>query len=745
MALESNLISFVPNLDEKIVECVVPAPSTGKTVDDNNAARSFDKFKQEVSRIRLRFGLKEGDPLRMTDIKLAHHGLGDKAIRAMVDALVRGLHGLHMSHNYVSPVGVSLILSAAVSSNRYPMWREDRGEGRWIPLWLRIEQQAVPWPAIDCTLEEEELQKRAHELIAAKESDLWKRALEISDSRWSVALQEQKLEKGKLICVPEPSTYYEEPSWNEDEDNSDYENDSSAWRARTRHRYNGCYKSLCRHAGEFGPVAHVPYFWSQRGWAYDGATVPAWKIPQEALLKKRERAWMTWTPQRLSAAAKQMIANLSKSTNLAWAVSDTATLQALQDAGTEDTPAWLAARASEMKRKKADEVKATADDDWFDLSAAPPVAPSGRERNGQAAAAAPPPRLPVKMPAEVLPAAAEPAPLEPGGLEASQAPRGTGRTPALRPGKTPKPAVPPFQEPGKCQTRAPEPNRVPAAAPAPEPKRAPAAAPAAPSLSSSSSSDSSSSDEASPHGSSKGRGRGKAGPKGRGRGHSKPAAADDPEESLWKLAHSQLEAQVRSHVASQKAAAESAKTAAHTGKAVPEADDGLEEVGEMDLPDFDKDAMPPLGQAGALRPPPRNSLPAPAAPSAAPPAAAAAVPAMPQAREAQQTATPSDENGKPKQTRSSKKASEQPAATTAGAVAPKAKAAKRAAKAKGSSAARKRAATLADDDEEQLPDSKTRKAEERVSGNTAGRESVPLAFAKKLRTEELSNMAVELD
>lgn len=279
--------------------------ATKQVVDDASAKRSFEVASLGMARHRRQLALAPSAGMQLSEIRLPKNEIGDRAVRALVQSLVSGgvrlgvlelyknrlgdasaqalgvlveetpapgIHALHLSHNYFSPTGVGLILRGAVRSNKYP---SDRPMPNGLktskaPLWLRVEQQRIPWKMLAGKTPSEQLQI-ARMLLTEKERSL---ATQV----------EQEIVPGRhqLLCMPEPAHNWQEFFANEADALAYMEGCALDDRAV-------CNSYRCRHITRAGPVVHLPYFWSQRG--------ASAKLPRQASLKVEDKGWHSWRPK----------------------------------------------------------------------------------------------------------------------------------------------------------------------------------------------------------------------------------------------------------------------------------------------------------------------------------------------------------------------------------------------------------------------------------------------------------------
>lgn len=282
--------------------------ATAKKFNDEDGVRSFESLQKDMLRHRTILLLEPTAPMNLQDLQLAGHDLGDRACRSLVQALVRGtahvetielyknrlgdasaqalaqlvglapkpgILGLHLSHNYFTPIGVSFIMAAAASSGNYPI---AKGE-HWAPLWLRVEHQKAHWPAFDGYKEQGSKFDRAKRLIEDKEEHLLRRA-------WACGkIPEKKRPEGlRMICMPGMGSIV-------DGDRLDADGEPLRMPKTKSSKHSGCQKGVCCHACEYGPIIHLPYFWAQH--AREGRT----PNPQAALLHLEDSYWKTWKPR----------------------------------------------------------------------------------------------------------------------------------------------------------------------------------------------------------------------------------------------------------------------------------------------------------------------------------------------------------------------------------------------------------------------------------------------------------------
>eukprot|EP00928_Gymnodinium_smaydae_P079142 TRINITY_DN6314_c0_g1_i1.p1 TRINITY_DN6314_c0_g1~~TRINITY_DN6314_c0_g1_i1.p1 ORF type:complete len:649 (-),score=165.71 TRINITY_DN6314_c0_g1_i1:298-2244(-) len=287
------------------LECKAPRPEEGKKFEDLEGVRAFDRLKQDLPRHRARCGLANLAPLQLQRLNLSGHDLGDRCVRAMVEAFLKGsvrigtlelyknrlgdasaqalgqliqyspapgVNGLHLSHNYFTPAGVSFMIDAASSCGFYPM---DRG-GSWAPLWLRVENQQVAWPQLSDRTGRDQFNQAA-KLLEQKEKSLREKREAALRERNEVSMEPFE-NVTRLICMPPPRDGFK---WEENWDTHDYEKVD---------KYITCNSAKCVHGCQFGPVVHLPYFWSQRckGW---------YPPPEASKLHERDAEWKTWKPR----------------------------------------------------------------------------------------------------------------------------------------------------------------------------------------------------------------------------------------------------------------------------------------------------------------------------------------------------------------------------------------------------------------------------------------------------------------
>lgn len=282
---------------------------SGRTVTDAEATRIFVKLRQDLPRHRARCCLAPPAPMWLASINLACHELGDRAVRALVEALLAGrvrvgvvelyknqlgdasaqalatlverspapgVAGLHISHNYFTPLGVELMLCAAAVCGHYPRRRSPQAAER-VPLWLRVERQLCKWPVLGGLSPDQQL-REAQKLIGMKEGTLLSRA------RARGVIPMDPLPDGfKLICIPVPATDARQAGIAYDQ------TDSAGGK-----KFNAadCCSTRCCFASEHGPAVHLPYFWSQDG------TVAKEKLPEHASLSQRDKSWRNWAPAK---------------------------------------------------------------------------------------------------------------------------------------------------------------------------------------------------------------------------------------------------------------------------------------------------------------------------------------------------------------------------------------------------------------------------------------------------------------
>jgi len=293
--------------ERSCLHCTAENGTLGSKISDLIACRKFFELKSDIPRFRAQLKLEAKAPIWMAQISLAGHELGDRAVRALVEALLSGstlvevlelyknrlsdvsaqalslllehspepgVHGYHLSHNYFSPLGVGLILASAARSGYYPARRRWKGSSFLCPLWLRVEQQLIKWEALS-GLEEEEQKHRADILLEEKAFSLLKRCQ--AEGRYFPEF----LPNFKLLCMPQSF---------ESDVPQDQAQDQESMRQRSRGHC--CSKWRCVHIHQeeqSWPMVHLPYFWSQR---------TLHKVePPEGNLLKLDPGWRSWRPR----------------------------------------------------------------------------------------------------------------------------------------------------------------------------------------------------------------------------------------------------------------------------------------------------------------------------------------------------------------------------------------------------------------------------------------------------------------
>jgi hypothetical protein len=253
--------------------------------------------------------LSTGVPLYLAQLELPEHLIGDRAVRALVEALLfgtvrcpeillykcqlgdaaaqalacyveqapkPGVQGLHLSHNYFSPIGVKLLVEAARRSKMYPIERQNCRTP--TPLWLRVDHQLVYWKGFTGLSEIEQLteaEKRVEELGA--------RLLAKSQAEGIIPNNLKPWELPRLICIPSARG----PQASEIKRETDGESDD----ARKLMVASPCAPFRCKFATRHGPLVHLPYFWMQDGPRRDSV------LPEAASLHVQEPSWKTWKPR----------------------------------------------------------------------------------------------------------------------------------------------------------------------------------------------------------------------------------------------------------------------------------------------------------------------------------------------------------------------------------------------------------------------------------------------------------------
>jgi len=319
------------------IVCKVSDPQWQHSISDAEACRAFDTLQQSSPRFRGILGTPRGTPLFLDHLSLAGHALGDRAVRSLVEALLAceilvgtvelyknqlgdaaaqalsvlvqhapapGVRGLHLSHNYIKPDGVLLIIRAAVACGHYPR-RQDRPEaaeaaapannGRYraprstlSPLWLRVENQLIQWPRMDSPDPNEQV-KSALSLVKQKGEQLQRQC------QRDGSLPQELPDDFRLLCIPEPLL-----GWGSMEGVQEPASDSQTILPVKEMYRSICSSWQCRWANQYGPAVHLPYFWSQN--AGDSRRRA---LPPHANLKAEDKYWTKWRPRVRGLLAKE--------------------------------------------------------------------------------------------------------------------------------------------------------------------------------------------------------------------------------------------------------------------------------------------------------------------------------------------------------------------------------------------------------------------------------------------------------
>lgn len=280
-------------------------PNVGQP-PDAGTAESFAAMQRELAFSRL----SRMRPFWMAKLGLWGGTLGDLAMRALVSALLEGhvnvdqlkLHKnrigtagaqalaqfidrvevppmeLHLSHNYLVPKAVKLLLEAAARNKHYPRKPAWNSSMAPAPLWLRVEQQHWPWPGFVRGPAKEDTPS-PHNLQVAME------ILQQAQG-WMI---EARIQAG-LHCPDFPDDLPDTGPpmmtcmvLNKKAPCSNWKCSMSRWSHR-RNEWAGT------------PVVHLPYLWIQASSYYNH------ELPPEASLHVRDPDWDTWVPECVNVA-----------------------------------------------------------------------------------------------------------------------------------------------------------------------------------------------------------------------------------------------------------------------------------------------------------------------------------------------------------------------------------------------------------------------------------------------------------
>eukprot|EP00930_Biecheleria_cincta_P095230 TRINITY_DN87215_c0_g1_i1.p1 TRINITY_DN87215_c0_g1~~TRINITY_DN87215_c0_g1_i1.p1 ORF type:complete len:353 (-),score=70.46 TRINITY_DN87215_c0_g1_i1:163-1221(-) len=142
-------------------------------------------------------------------------------VAEFIEAARLPLSEVHLSHNYLNPQGVELLLTAAAKRREYPL-------GGRSALWLRIEQQQCweLWHGFDGS--DRERMQKANDVLRIAEA----KVVEIQRDLGFIPSGLADGQLGPLIC-------------------------------HVVSMKQQCNPSKCSHWHTYGPVVHVTYFWQQ--------------------------------------------------------------------------------------------------------------------------------------------------------------------------------------------------------------------------------------------------------------------------------------------------------------------------------------------------------------------------------------------------------------------------------------------------------------------------------------------------
>ena len=280
--------------------------SARKMVFDPQVVASFQMMRDALPQARLTNGLTSRQTLWLSELDLGDNAISDLGVRALVSAFTVGhvsverlklhknqigsagaqaltflLNGsplppmeLHLSHNYLQPSSVKMLLQAAARNSNYPR-RVSGATGQMAPLWLRVEQQKVSWTGF-VKGDEQGNWSRAQDMITAAVAWMMEARREagilssVSAGSWNASPAMLCLANGSQCRSGRASLQRR------------HDADACCWHTRwcyTSNSWVGC------------PVAHLPYLWSQ-------GTGPSHEANHAQ--HRQLGGWETWTPEPAS-------------------------------------------------------------------------------------------------------------------------------------------------------------------------------------------------------------------------------------------------------------------------------------------------------------------------------------------------------------------------------------------------------------------------------------------------------------
>eukprot|EP00927_Polykrikos_kofoidii_P076571 TRINITY_DN73642_c0_g1_i1.p1 TRINITY_DN73642_c0_g1~~TRINITY_DN73642_c0_g1_i1.p1 ORF type:complete len:344 (+),score=43.20 TRINITY_DN73642_c0_g1_i1:69-1100(+) len=182
-----------------------------------------------------------GSAASLRDLRLQRNRIGTAgahALSTLISKAAEPPHEIHLSHNFIPPVAVKLMLLAAAGSALYPL---KSSSGNLFPLWLRVEQQRVHWPQFTFRCEDE---NRALAVQLLKQIDK--------------LMDKHRREAGHPPAIP------------------------TCLAPKSRCNTRNCEAP--------NVLVHLPYFWSQGIERFEK------EIPSEAMLHTVDSSWESWYP-----------------------------------------------------------------------------------------------------------------------------------------------------------------------------------------------------------------------------------------------------------------------------------------------------------------------------------------------------------------------------------------------------------------------------------------------------------------